>query len=314
MRAKEGAVLFDKILFEDGMVAVTVGEKGNWTMFKPAHQLGPGDLVGTRRIAKAGEAFRISVGLEPEPGGTPMEMQTFLESRVLREYVAEWHSSAIDELAKLNVDWAEFGGVDDEQLARLGPSINQATQAMKSAAKGGELDLFEVEFASKALAQDATVAAHLGAAINVTSLFSTMIESLATEPEATGRDALALLVPNLDKLTWEDVARFREHPGSVDARGKLREFEERAFNQAPGDTRDHLLKVSMSITDDLMAALEETKVEVWKAIGGEATKSAISFLPIVGQMISPASGVAQALGERAEQRAAWYFALMELRA
>jgi hypothetical protein len=62
-----------------------------------------------------------------------------------------------------------------------------------------------------------------------------------------------------------------------------------------------------------MAALAETRVDVWKAVSGEAIKTAVSFMPIVGPLIGPAAGVTEALGKHAEERAAWYFALMKLR-
>jgi hypothetical protein len=313
VRAKEGAVLFDEVLFEDGMVIATVGEQGNWTMYRPGHQLGADDLADTRRLAGPGEGFTIAVGAESTPGVAAEVMQPILQTKVVKSYAAEWHTSAIDDLAVLEVGWARFGSLSDVEMAKLTTPISQATRIFKEEAAENDLAPFQLEFAAKALAHDAVVAARIGAAINVTSLFSPMIEGVSAEPEATGTDALGILVPDLGKLSWNRIAEYREHPGSVEARAKLREFEQRALGQDSGDARDYLNKIKASITDDLMAGLAETEVKLSKAIAAEAVKAGVSFLPVIGPFIGPASTVSEALRERAEQRQRWYFALMKLR-
>lgn len=313
VRAKEGAVLFDEVYFEPGMVIATVGEGGNFVMYRPPHELGPDDLADTRRLYSPGEGFSVAVGTETAPGVAAKKMQPILQTKVVKSYAAEWHTSAIDELAVLDVDWALVGNLGDDEMQKLAKPISQATRLFREQAKASDLPRFQTEFATKALAEDAVVAARIGAAINVTSLFAPLIEQIGRDDEASGSTALGIVVPDLGQLPWEAIAEFRAHPASGDAREKLREFEQRALDAEPGESRELLSGVATAITTDLMAALAETRIDVWKAVAGEAVKTAVSFVPIFGPMIGPATGVAEALGERAEQRAAWYFALMKLR-
>jgi hypothetical protein len=54
-----------------------------------------------------------------------------------------------------------------------------------------------------------------------------MIRRRGIQPEHTGAEALAITVPNVGSLPWEAIAEFREHPGSQEARARLRQFDAR---------------------------------------------------------------------------------------
>ncbi|MDX6590611.1 MAG: hypothetical protein QOI84_1885 [Solirubrobacterales bacterium] len=97
------------------MAIATVGEDGNWVMHRPSHELGPEDLADTRRLAEPGEGFVIAVGRESSPGVAADQdaMQPILNTKVVKSYAAEWHTSAIEELRALDVDWAQVGSLDD---------------------------------------------------------------------------------------------------------------------------------------------------------------------------------------------------------
>jgi hypothetical protein len=45
-----------------------------------------------------------------------------------QSYAAEWHTSAIDELAALEVEWARFGNLSDDEMEKLAKPIGQATK------------------------------------------------------------------------------------------------------------------------------------------------------------------------------------------
>lgn len=158
----------------------------------------------------------------------------------LKSYSAEWHTSAIDDLAALEVEWAKLGGLGSEEAQALAQPIGQAERLFGDKAANTDLARSHADFVAKSLARDAVAAVGLEASINVTSLFSPLIEQGRDDAEANGFDALGFLVPNLGQLSWESIAKYREHPGSVEARGKLREFEQRALNQEPEDAKDYL--------------------------------------------------------------------------
>lgn len=68
VRAKEGAVLFEEVIFEPGLLIANVGEQGNVVMYKGPDELGKDDLTGTRNPAGPGEEFVVSIGTEETPG------------------------------------------------------------------------------------------------------------------------------------------------------------------------------------------------------------------------------------------------------
>lgn len=310
-RAKEGAVLFDEVLFESGMVIANVGEDASFTIYRPAHELGPEDFADTAKMAEPGGEFVIAVGTENSPGSASTEMQSIIKTKAVERYTAEWHTTAIQDLETLEVDWAKFGGLTDEELQKLAKPIHEVGRHFKEQTSGPPS--FHGSWAAEALAHDAVVAKHIGAAINLTSLFEPLIAPKDVGA-ASGSDALGFLVPNLSSLPWETIAEFRQHPASGEARDKLREIEERAAGQEPTDAADYIRKIGISITEDLMAALAETEVSVGGMLVSEAAKTAISFIPIVGSAVGNVIGAAEALDQWTAQKGNWYFALMKLRA
>jgi hypothetical protein len=311
-RAKEGAILFEEIVFEDGQLIATVGEKMNWAMHRPRRELTEEDLVEARPPAGPGESMVIAIGTEDSPGVPAKKMQSIGETVVTQAYKAQWHSAAIDELQALDVPWFNIATPTDEILQKLAMPMAQAAREFASRIEDEELSPMQIDFAAKSLARDALFAAVLGAAINVTPMFGRMVED-SPALQATGADALSFLVPELGHLPWEVIAEHRGRPGSVEARALLREVEEKALVEEPGDVADYLEKVRDSITDALAAALLETEVKLPEIVGREAVNVAVSFVPIAGAALGPAASIVASLGERAKQRESGLFSLVKLR-
>jgi hypothetical protein len=312
-RVKESAVLFEQLIFDDGQLIATVGDSMNLEILRPRHELSEADLSDPQPPAGPGEEVVLSIGTESTPGERAKRMQTVQQTVVQRTYAVQWHSVAIDKLMELNVAWAALATPSDNTLARLAGPIAQAKAEFIERAEDSAFSPQQIDFAAKSLARDGVLAATFGASINVSPMFVPMIRRTHGMPLVTGADALAIVAPNLQQLSWESIAEYRELPGSVEARGLLREFEEKARAQEPADAADYLSKVGASITEALFAALADTRVNLPKAIGREAASLAVGFVPVVGWAIGPAAGIAAALGERAEQRADGLLALASLR-
>jgi hypothetical protein len=308
--AKEGAVLFEQVIFEPGQVITTVGDDMNLTMYRPREELTAEDLEEPRPPAEPGGELTVAIGRED--GAAMPAMRTIGETVVRAAYSAQWHSAAIDELVALEVPWVAFGPGDDH-LRRLASPIAEVTREFKDRLSDGDLLPFDVDFVAKSLACDATVAASMGASINVTPMFAPIVEDTATNRQAQGADALSFMVPNLEHLSWESIAEYRDRQGSVEARGLLREFETIAIEQEPGDVEDYLEKVRVSIMDALVAALLETEADVPRVVGKEVASLAVSVVPVVGSFIGAAAGIAEVLGQRLEQRQSGLFSLLKLR-
>jgi len=80
----------------------------------------------------------------------------------------------------------------------------------------------EGEQVIKSFNQDSVAAALIGAAFNPTTLFAPVAQRRALAAPRDGREALSVVVPNVEALPWETVLEFREHPGSGEARAMLR--------------------------------------------------------------------------------------------
>jgi len=257
------------------------------------------------------------MGVQPARGvpASPESMRPFLSGSITASYAAEWHSDVIEELGKLRPEWAAYVILEDhgETIRGLSEPIKATERVVLDIVREAGMEPWTGGFAAKALARDSVVAANMGAAFSVTSLFEPLVLGLNADPDPAGRTALGILVPEVGNLPWEAVAEYRQHPGGEDARGKLREFEERALASDPDDPLEFQAEVFRSITNDLFAAISELQGSVVKDLAAEAAKTGISFIPVVGPALGPGVSLAQAIGEHLQEQRTWYAALMKLR-
>lgn len=309
-RVKAAAVLFEEVTLEAGQIIVSVGDSMNLVIHRPRPDLTDHDLTDARPSAGPGEEVELLIGVDSPSG---KEMRKIGDSVVQRAYVAQWHTAAIDELEALQVPWASLATPSQDTIERIEGMKRHVIDELIGRATGDELSEQQATYAAESLAGDALLAARLGATISVSPMFLPFAGTGEVEPVVTGSDALSLLIPDLRRLTWESIADYRERPGSVEARGLLRGFEEAAIKQEPGDAVDYLEKVSGEITGALLGSLSDTEVNIPKTIAREAATVAAGFVPIVGPGIGAAAGVAEAIGRRIEQRESGVLALATLR-
>ena len=230
--------------------------------------------------------------------------------------MSEWHTGVIDELKQLRPNWA-FWTIWEEADPKLEPlkePLKAAREALASAypMREGETPILR-SFLIDMLARDSVVAASMEAAMTVTGLFAPLIESLGAQPDPSGKIALSILVPNVASLTWEQITGFRDHAGAVEARGKLREFEERARaceSDDPLAFRDQLFQ---EITTAFFAVVDELSPKFGRGLAEEAAKTGVSFIPLVGPFLGPGLSFVEAVHDAQAQRHVWYAALMRLR-
>jgi hypothetical protein len=61
-RAKEGAVLYEQIIFEDGLLMATVGDDINFAFRRPRRELSAEDLLDPRAPGRPGEQVILAIG------------------------------------------------------------------------------------------------------------------------------------------------------------------------------------------------------------------------------------------------------------
>jgi hypothetical protein len=317
-RGKEAAVLYDEVIFEAGVYDYSATDEGSFEHYRPPGGFTPEDLAETRIIPEPRTGMQVSLAFEAEPGepAPPEELRSFISGTLSAYYVAEFETGILEELRKLDVPWAAAFVAQDDQLRENGLDQiirDYAHERQRDESWSDPDSRILRTFVAKAFARDAVVASSLGAAFNITSLFQPLLESSSTRPVLVGQRALAVLVPNVRDLRWEEIAEFREHPGSVEARAKLAEAEQRVAASEPDDPLEFQQRLYSAISDDLFAAIKETQGKDSTTVGKEVAKTAIGFIPVVGPIAGTAASAADLVWKERTERRHWTAALMKLR-
>lgn len=313
-RAKQAAVLYDELVFEVGLYDVSITPQGSRDWTTPPTWLTPERLQDSRCRPDPGTQISLAVG--PEGGD---EMFTLFDAPLSIAYAAEFHTSILDDLEEFEPEWIKTVELPNSFPASrpVGEAIgrlnfrDRSDQALMPELKG--TDSFLRQFVIKSFNRDSVVAANLGASFNVSSLFTPMLNKRGFRYDRSGSESLRLFARNLGALPWEAVVGFREHPGSQEARSKLREFEERAATEEPQDAYDFLARVSQETTDALLAAWEDLRPSLPEDLAREAVATGVSFVPIVGPFLGPGVSAGHSAYEALKDRRSWLAALMVLR-
>ncbi len=318
-RAKQAAVLYDEVVFEVGLFDASFTAEGSFVNYVPRENVTTDRVDRARRVLEPGSGMRVSIAIEGMEGvsGAEEALNPFFEGELTASYTAEWHSGVLDELAKLRPDWAHPLAIGNEVLAesRLKPTMDAVKEALETI-ELPDTDAVRGSFLQDAFSRDAVVAAALQASVHVTSLFEPLIlgaGSLKYRPEHVGASALGIVVPNVEELTWEAIAEFREHPGSREARERLREIEERALSEEPGDAIEFQERVGQRVTDDLFAVIDELRGKLSVTVAKDAASTAISLIPVAGPFLGPGASMMDSVLETVHKQRSWHAALMKLR-
>jgi hypothetical protein len=173
-------------------------------------------------------------------------------------------------------------------------------------------DTFRRSFIIKSFNRDAIIAADMDASFSITPLFVPMIKRHGISLDRPGDHALSILVPNLGRLPWEAVAEFREHPGSSEARAKLREFEDRATGDEPQSAYEFLENVAQEVSSSYRAAIKELAPKLPESLALEAVKTFVSVSSVIGPVLEKGASVVHDAVEARRFNRSWIASLMRL--
>jgi hypothetical protein len=89
-KAKEAAILYDELIFETGLLDVSITSKGSISFWNPPESMTPDLLERTRQIDAVGSPMVLAFGTEQEPGVPAEKMEVVFEGQVSNAY---WPSS-----------------------------------------------------------------------------------------------------------------------------------------------------------------------------------------------------------------------------
>jgi hypothetical protein len=321
VRAKEAACLYDRVIFEPGLLDVTIASNGSMPWWYPKEHLTPELRREARRPIPLGSPVSFAIGKQSEQGvpAPPEAMRGFPLGGLSVRYVAEFYTGILDDLAEFNVDWVDVqGGGEIDRSHPVGAEVAREIEALDREDRWDKTLMPEQEnewvrrYVSQSFNRDAVIAGELGAAFNITPMFVPMVERRGVRPDLPGSEALSYLIPNLGRLPWEAIVEFREHDGSREARAKLREFDRRAAEDAQ-DAYDYGRRAGHELTAALFGALEDQRPSLPEELAKEALLGAVDLVPGVGPIAGKTASVAQTIREDRRLRRHWTSALMLLR-
>jgi hypothetical protein len=317
VRAKQAAVLHERLFVEMGYLDVSVTEHGGSRFWTPPDDITEDQIARARNPAPVGSPMSMSVGVQPAPGEPATEMRTVVAGSLTASYGAEWQSEVLGPLQALGVDWVEaiaIGGRDIPGTDPIGEEIAQLNwHASRDDSLLRDVNTFKRDFIYGSFNRDAVIAGELGAVLQITTLFEPMVTRASFAPQPSGQAALEVVAPNVGALEWGEIAEFRAHPGAAEARALMFEFDRRAMEQEPRDATDYLLKVGQQVTDGLMAAVRERSTKIASATREEIARLPVAFIPHVGPLIDKAiTGIQLRTRAKREERSV-VAALMKLR-
>jgi len=318
-RAKEAALLYDELIFEEGLYDITITDGGSTDWWLPPDHLTPEQLERSREPIPAGAPMQMVVQAQEGPGGPVTgEPHVMMQGKVGVQLVAEFHSGILDELKAFDPDWVESiatggtGLASNHPLGRVQSQLNFQDNFDKELMPGE--DQWRRDFIYKAFNRDSLVAAELDASFSITGLFGPMVERRGVKLDCAGSEALEILVPNVGALPWEAVVEWREHSGSAEARGKLREFEQRAAESEPEDATAFLTQVAREVVAGYQAAYEELLPSLPEQLQKELAKTLVSFIPVAGPFVEKGASFADIVAQAVQHRRSWVAAMMWLQA
>jgi len=280
---------------------------------------------------------------------------SYTEWPVAYRFVAEYHSGLLDDLARGGADWVRVisisGGdtsgpsivagelsvlepvervelepivlrLSPEQIAdlveQLGARVReiQERQPVAPTRSPSSEPRVDDHVLIEALTETLQVANRLNAVPAISSAFQAVASERGVPVQLPGVESLGFLVPNFSVLPWEEIARFRDHPGAVEARGRLREFEAEVATRELAGSAEYIRTTGRAVTEALVGAARDLAPSLPEDIRGPVLGSAIGLVPIVGQFASLAvsmGDIVAALRLSQAFEGSWVAAVFELR-
>lgn len=277
----------------------------------------------------------------------------YVERELTGRYVGEYHTGILQDLAKLQAPWVrvvdikrphegsleiddgelttlpEHGDIDDlitkirmdsEQAVALGKELQDPPEGSGAGTESpGEQELADYS-AKGLLSADLAEAIELGDRLDAVPALSGAFAEVASERGVPvglpGVEALGFIVPNFSALPWEAVAEFRDHPGAIEAREKLREFDAAAEARGGSQTVEAVRATGRAVTTGLLGAVDDLAPKLPDEIGKHLASTSVGLIPVVGQYASLALSVGDmiaALRESERFDQSWVAAVFELR-
>lgn len=279
-----------------------------------------------------------------------MEDASYAENDVAARYIGEYHSGILEDLARSGAAWVQVVSIsrqpgeepeilnreldslpeepeDPDLIAKVELTAQEAQEFGHALADSGEVtadqgsgmevaDLSAQGFLASDLAEAIELGRRLDAIPALSGAFATVATERGVPVRLPGEESLGFMVPNFSILPWEAVAEFRDHPGCLEARERLRAFDARAGSEEAPKEIGELRATGEAVADGLFGAVKDLAPKLPDEIARPLAGTAVGLVPVVGQYASLALSMGDMIAavrdhERFEQ--SWIAAIIELR-
>lgn len=284
-RLKVASLLHDRVVLESGGWVGTAGPGGASEMRLPdSARPFPVDTARRRHDAM-GRNFFVRV----KPSGSTGPFHNLVTSPAAVSFMATYRP--IRDHLPASANWVEFTSFE------LVPKAKQHVDRLADQeARDGLLEaIFPDEYAQGLIIKSAltsmVLASALGMAVSVDRLHASVIAARAARGQASpvpGHRALLAVIPDVRRVTWEQVAAARELPGLPRLRAVLGDVES-AARQAAAAGRDIDRALIVEFHREYSRAVREAE-DGWGSVAiSVATGTAVSLA------LAPLSGPAAAI-------------------
>lgn len=295
-RVKALSLLYDRILFREGVYEATIGEDGAMTQVGPA--MGRDQLKPLRN--RRGVPFVVMIGKDGTSERVPM-----IATPIVQRYRAQF-ITLLNEMTAAKADWVDSGQIapDGARIAaELAKEWTDAEEAMVSNLWPDKPWRLR-NLTHRSLNLDLATASLMGMHLAPDGIHYPLLLAKAADGRAelvsAGEHSLRIALPQITEATWEDIVELRKDRGLASLRTKLAELD-----QVGLDSQDVYQRVVQELLDDL-----DRRRPQWVTSGLWAVASIVAgpFGPIVS-CVEVASTAAQS--HIADRR--WMAALLRAR-
>jgi hypothetical protein len=322
-RIKQMSLLSEELVFEMGMLDVTVADHGMSSFWIPPRHLNEEEI--RRRRDASGIGQQTSIMIAPQSGlGVPADFSQahpLMVGTLERVFVAEYHlllmESGLD-----GVDWVKWAVppadmIDEAKrsadLENRREAIGSATSTLPKLVENHFLD----DSLKKDMNLDLALGGLMGVPVMVDELRAPVLEAKTADPDARhragsapGARALHALAPNFSLLPWADIIALHDDDAIGAFRARLLEFEAEVEARSEEEWEDAIRELAL---DEAIKKANDRIPRTTETVAEVAVDFLAGLVPGVSQAVTLAKAAATIQGAREERRNEWLAVLLTLR-
>jgi hypothetical protein len=310
-RIKQASILYDTLIFEDGMYVATVGEMGSFDLRIP-----PQDVTEEK----------LNVEFEPTGGEhfVSWKGQVVLSGPVERRFRSEFYS-VLRDLEAERLPWmkmATFALSPDGK--RLADRLREEDERNPSIVLPEAGHFLRAKILAN-LNSDLVLIASLRTAASIDPLYAPILQQKTTSDQrmqpAPGFLALQVAMPNFASVPWETIVQLREKPALVEFRKKMTSIETMARSALPeGEVGELKYQILQTISEELLQEIAHLLPKPSKVVGDVMLDLVLDLmaglLSVSSQFPVPVGAAVagfQGIAEMVKANRSWITAFLRLR-